>query len=142
MARFGGLFEHVPAVARQRRQQLGLTQGEVARRARVSKSAVSRIENGKGASFDFIDRVLAVLGLEDWMETLKAFAEASRKHPRYVTYDLGEPVAPQVPIVLRLRPGQQDAVAFEVQSGHRRLLCAFSVYDFTPNLQQELPPGE
>lgn len=141
MARYGGLFEHVPAVARQRRHQLGWTQREVARHAEVSKSAVSRIENGEGASFEYIDRVLAVLGLGDWMEALKAFAEAAQRRSRYATHDqLGEP-AEQVPIVLRLRPGQQGAVAFEVQSGHRRLLCAFSVYDYTPHLQQELFGG-
>lgn len=126
-----------------RRKDQKLTQRDVARRAGVSTSTVSRIENGKGgSSFDTIDRVLGVLGLNDWMETLTAFAQAARPRPKYVVHDqLAEP-AGQTPIILRLTPGQQENVAFEVRTGHRRLLVSVNLYDYTANLQEDLFPGE
>lgn len=109
----------------------------MARLAGVSKSAVSRIENGKGASFNYIDRVLAVLGLSEFMDSLYAFAQAARRQSLYTTQDqLAE--SAQEPIILRLRPGFSDGVAFEVQSGNRRLLCTLNVYDYTPHLQEDL----
>ena len=143
MTRPGRLFQQLPEVVKTRRKEQRLTQGEVARRAGVSTSTVSRIENGQGGStFDTIDRVLGVLGLTDWMETLTAFAEAARPRPRYVVHDQVAAPSTQEPIVLLLGAGRRESVAFEVRTGYRRLLINVNVYDYTAHLQEDLFPGE
>lgn len=142
MAEARGLFRYVPKVTRIRREQQDLTQEDLAELAGVSAATVSRIENGRGASFASIDRVLSVLGLGDWMEALKEFASAAERRRRYGEFDvLGEPSV-QEPIVLRLVPGESKSIALEIKTGYRRLLCTLNVYDYTPNLQGDLFPGE
>jgi transcriptional regulator with XRE-family HTH domain len=142
MATPSGLFQHVPKVARLRREQQDLTQEELAELAGVSAATISRIENGRGASFKSIDRVLRVLGLDDWMEALKEFANAAQRRRTYGDFDLvGEPTV-QAPIVFRLHPGESKSLALEIQSGQRRIFCTLNVYDFTPNLQSDLFLGE
>lgn len=61
----------------QRRSEQGLTQAELARRARIGRSTLDALENGRSAELGFgkVSRILAALGL-----TLK-IGEANRGRP-------------------------------------------------------------
>lgn len=58
-------FEYIVRSIQQRRQQLKLSQGELAELAQVSLPTISRIERGKEtARLDVIIKILTALGLD------------------------------------------------------------------------------
>lgn len=76
------------AAARGRRLQLGLSQAELATRARVSRQWISEFESGKpSAEFGLVLRLLDALGLRLNVDELAASADGDQP-PRPETVDL------------------------------------------------------
>lgn len=64
-------------LVRHRRDELGLTQAEVASRSGVSRQWLIQVEQGKGtAEFDRVIRLLRVLGLRTDVEPIGRSADA------------------------------------------------------------------
>ncbi|MBC7631882.1 helix-turn-helix transcriptional regulator [Aeromicrobium sp.] len=71
--------KHVGAIGQPHQQELrtvrlgmDLEQGELARRASVSRTAVSTLENGRGSSLSTVIKLARVLNLDDWMDGIAA----------------------------------------------------------------------
>ena len=62
----------IGAQVRSVRLSMDLEQDEVARRASVSRTAVSTLENGRGSSLSTVIKVARVLDLDDWMDGIAA----------------------------------------------------------------------
>ena len=65
LARIGAQFRAV-------RLGMDLEQGELARRASVSRTVISTLENGRGSSLSTVIKLARVLNLDDWMDGIAA----------------------------------------------------------------------
>lgn len=54
---------------RELRLDQNLTQAEIARRANIDRTTVSRIESGEGGSISSLVQIARALGREDWLGT-------------------------------------------------------------------------
>lgn len=71
-----------------RRKELGLTEQQLGEKVGVSKSEISKIENGKGITFDTVNRLADALGVSARVE-LWPKASVSSDVIHYVVMSLG-----------------------------------------------------
>lgn len=81
-------FDEIGALFLRRRKELGLTQEQVGERVGVTKSEISKIENGRGLTFSTINKLSDALGVSALVE-LKPTAQASPDLIHYIVMSLG-----------------------------------------------------
>lgn len=70
-------FDEIGALFLRRRKELGLTQEQLGERIGVSKSEISKIENGRGITFSTIRRLSEALGVEAEVQLVPSSSHSS-----------------------------------------------------------------
>lgn len=70
-------FDEIGGLFLRRRKELGLTQEQLGERIGVSKSEISKIENGRGITFATIRRLSEALGVEAEVQLVPASSNSS-----------------------------------------------------------------
>lgn len=81
-------FDKIGTLFLQRRKELGLTQEKLGDKIGVTKSEISKIENGRGVTFATINKLSEALGVEAEVE-LRPADEASKEVIHYIIMSLG-----------------------------------------------------
>jgi len=81
-------FDEIGLLFHSRRKELGLTQEQLGERVGVTKSEISKIENGRGITFATINNVSHALGVSAQVE-LKPTTSLSPDIIHYVVMSLG-----------------------------------------------------
>lgn len=81
-------IDEIGSLFLQRRKELGLTQQQVGDRVGVTKSEISKIENGRGITFSTINRLSEALGVTAHIE-LKPKPEVSLNVIHYIVMSMG-----------------------------------------------------
>lgn len=79
--RIGSLFLH-------RRKELGLTQKQLGEKVGVTKSEISKIENGRGITFSTINKLSEALGVEAQVK-LVSTSGVSKDVIHYIVMSMG-----------------------------------------------------
>lgn len=72
-------FDEIGALFLKRRKELGLTQEQLGERVGVTKSEISKIENGRGITFSTINKLSQALGV---------YAQVELKPTTAISYDV------------------------------------------------------
>lgn len=81
-------FDEIGALFLKRRKELGLTQEQMGEKVGMSKSEISKIENGRGITFSTINKLSEALGVSAQIE-LKPKVTASSDIIHYIVMSLG-----------------------------------------------------
>ena len=81
-------FDEIGSLFLQRRKELGLTQQQLGEKVNVTKSEISKIENGRGITFSTINKLSEALGVKAEVK-LKPTAEISNDIIHYIVMSLG-----------------------------------------------------
>lgn len=81
-------FDEIGALFRKRRKELGLTQEQLGEKVGVTKSEISKIENGRGITFPTINKLSEALGVSARIE-LKPAAPVSPDVIHFIVVSLG-----------------------------------------------------
>ena len=81
-------FDEIGALFLQRRKELGLTQEQLGKKIGVTKSEISKIENGRGITFSTINKLSEALGVEATVK-LKSTAVTSKDMIHYIVMSMG-----------------------------------------------------
>lgn len=81
-------FDEIGTLFRNRRLELNLTQKELGDKVGVSKSEISKIENGRGITFSTINKLSEALGVEPQIE-LSPNKKVSKDVIHYLVMSLG-----------------------------------------------------
>lgn len=81
-------FDKIGSLFLQRRKELGLTQEQLGEKVNVTKSEISKIENGRGITFATINKLSEALGVEATVK-LTAKSEATADMIHYIVMSLG-----------------------------------------------------
>lgn len=81
-------FDEIGLLFLKRRKELGLTQEQLGKKVGVTKSEISKIENGRGITFTTIDRLSEALGVSAEIE-LKPINSVSSDVIHYIVMSLG-----------------------------------------------------
>ena len=81
-------FDEIGALFLRRRKELGLTQEQLGEKVGVTKSEISKIENGRGITFSTINKLSEALGVSVQVE-LKPQASISSDVIHYIVMSLG-----------------------------------------------------
>lgn len=81
-------FDEIGKLFLERRKELGLTQQQLGDRVGVTKSEISKIENGRGITFSTINELAEALGVSAEVE-LKQTTEVSGDMIHYIVMSLG-----------------------------------------------------
>ncbi len=81
-------FDEIGALFLQRRKELGLTQEQLGKKIGVTKSEISKIENGRGITFSTINKLSEALGVEATVN-LKSTAVTSKDMIHYIVMSMG-----------------------------------------------------
>ncbi|MDE6581601.1 MAG: DUF3791 domain-containing protein [Duncaniella sp.] len=81
-------FDEIGNLFFRRRKELGLTEQQLGEKVGVSKSEISNIENGKGITFDTVNRLADALGVSARVE-LSPKASVSSDVIHYIVMSLG-----------------------------------------------------
>lgn len=81
-------FDEIGSLFLERRKELGLTQEQLGERVGVSKSEISKIENGRGITFTTINKLSDALGVSAQVE-LKPTAKVTPNVIHYIVMSLG-----------------------------------------------------
>ncbi len=88
MPKRGAAIHHIGSLFLKRRKELGLTQEQLGEKVGVTKSEISKIENGRGITFSTIQKLSDALGVSAQIE-LKPTAPASIDSIHYIVMCLG-----------------------------------------------------
>nr|WP_044656341.1 helix-turn-helix domain-containing protein [Bacteroides acidifaciens] len=81
-------FDEIGLLFLKRRKELGLTQEQLGKKVGVSKSEISKIENGRGITFATINKLSEALGVSTRVE-LKPVPSVSSDVIHYIVMSLG-----------------------------------------------------
>lgn len=81
-------FDEIGSLFLKRRKELGFTQEQLGEKVGVTKSEISKIENGRGITFSTINKLSAALGVETKVE-LQPNTPISSDVIHYVVMSLG-----------------------------------------------------
>lgn len=81
-------FDEIGSLFLRRRKELGLTQEQLGEIVGVSKSEISKIENGRGITFSTINKLSEALGVSAMVE-LKPATSVSADVIHYIVMSLG-----------------------------------------------------
>lgn len=81
-------FDEIGSLFMMRRKELGLTQEQLGEKVGVTKSEISKIENGRGITFSTINKLSEALGVSTQIE-LKPTAEISSNAVHYIVMSIG-----------------------------------------------------
>ena len=81
-------FDEIGSLFLKRRKELGLTQEQLGEKVGVTKSEISKIENGRGITFSTINKLSEALGVSAQVE-LKSTAAITGDVIHYVVMGLG-----------------------------------------------------
>lgn len=81
-------FDEIGSLFLKRRKELGLTQEQLGEKVGVSKSEISKIENGRGITFSTINKISDALGVSAEVE-LKSNTIVSSDVIHYIVMSLG-----------------------------------------------------
>lgn len=81
-------FDKIGSLFLKRRKELGLTQEQLGERVGVSKSEISKIENGRGITFATIEKISEALGVSAQID-LRPIAEISPNVIHYIVMSMG-----------------------------------------------------
>ncbi len=81
-------FDEIGTLFLQRRKELGLTQEQLGEKIGVTKSEISKIENGRGITFSTINKLSEALGVSAHVE-LKPKDSVSSDVIHYIVMSLG-----------------------------------------------------
>ena len=81
-------FDEIGTLFLQRRKELGLTQEQLGEKVGVTKSEISKIENGRGITFSTINKLSEALGVSAHVE-LKPKDSVSSDVIHYIVMSLG-----------------------------------------------------
>ncbi|MBJ2162241.1 MAG: helix-turn-helix domain-containing protein [Muribaculaceae bacterium] len=81
-------FDEIGLLFLKRRRELGLTQEQLGERVGVTKSEISKIENGRGITFSTINKLSEALGVSAQVE-LKPSATITSDVIHYIVMSLG-----------------------------------------------------
>ena len=81
-------FDEIGTLFLQRRKELGLTQEQLGEKVGVTKSEISKIENGRGLTFSTINKLSEALGVSARVE-LKPTESVSSDVIHYIVMSLG-----------------------------------------------------
>ena len=87
-------FDEIGTLFLQRRKELGLTQEQLGEKVGVTKSEISKIENGRGITFSTINKLSEALGVSAQVE-LKPKDSVSSDVIHYIVMSLWS-VCPQI----------------------------------------------
>lgn len=81
-------FDEIGSLFLKRRKELGLTQQQLGEKVGVTKSEISKIENGRGITFSTINKLSKALGVSAQIE-LKPASEVSLNVIHYIVMSMG-----------------------------------------------------
>lgn len=81
-------FDEIGSLFLQRRKELGLTQEQLGNKVGVTKSEISKIENGRGLTFSTINKISEALGVSTQVE-LKPMINVSPNVIHYIVMSMG-----------------------------------------------------
>lgn len=81
-------FDEIGSLFLQRRKELGLTQEQLGKKVGVTKSEISKIENGRGITFATINKLSEALGVEAEVR-LRATSQVTKDIIHYIVMSLG-----------------------------------------------------
>ncbi len=81
-------FDEIGSLFLKRRKELGLTQQQLGDKVGVTKSEISKIENGRGITFSTINKLSEALGVSAQIE-LKPNSEVSLNVIHYIVMSMG-----------------------------------------------------
>ena len=81
-------FDEIGFLFLQRRKELGLTQEQLGEKVGVTKSEISKIENGRGITFATINKLSEALGVEAEVR-LRATSQVTKDIIHYIVMSLG-----------------------------------------------------
>lgn len=81
-------FDEIGSLFLQRRKELGLTQEQLGEKVGVTKSEISKIENGRGITFATINKLSEALGVEAEVR-LRATSQVTKDIIHYIVMSLG-----------------------------------------------------
>lgn len=81
-------FDDIGSLFLKRRKELGLTQQQLGDKVGVTKSEISKIENGRGITFSTINKLSEALGVSAQIE-LKPNSEVSLNVIHYIVMSMG-----------------------------------------------------
>lgn len=81
-------FDEIGSLFLRRRKELGLTQEQLGNRVGVTKSEISKIENGRGITFSTINRLSEALGVNAEIE-LRPTTAVSKDVIHYIVMSMG-----------------------------------------------------
>lgn len=81
-------FDEIGSLFLKRRKELGLTQQQLGEKVGVTKSEISKIENGRGITFSTITKQSEALGVSPQIE-LKPTSEVSLNVIHYIVMSMG-----------------------------------------------------
>ncbi|MDE6512597.1 MAG: helix-turn-helix domain-containing protein [Muribaculaceae bacterium] len=81
-------FDEIGSLFLKRRKELGLTQEQLGEKVGVSKSEISKIENGRGITFATINKISEALGVTAQVD-LKPKTEVSANVIHYIVMCMG-----------------------------------------------------
>lgn len=81
-------FDEIGSLFLKRRKELGLTQQQLGEKVGVTKSEISKIENGRGITFSTINKLSEALGVSAQIE-LKPNSEISLNVIHYIVMSMG-----------------------------------------------------
>lgn len=83
-----GKIDDIGALFKNRRKELGLTQEKLGEKVGVTKSEISKIENGRGITFTTIKKLSEALGLSTQIE-LKPTSDVTLNVIHYIVMSMG-----------------------------------------------------
>lgn len=81
-------FDEIGSLFLRRRKELGLTQEQLGEKVGVTKSEISKIENGRGITFSTINKLSEALGVTAEIE-LRPAAAATKDVIHYIVMSMG-----------------------------------------------------
>lgn len=81
-------FDEIGSLFLRRRKELGLTQEQLGEKVGVTKSEISKIENGRGITFSTINRLSEALGVNAEIE-LRPTVAVSKDIIHYIVMSMG-----------------------------------------------------
>lgn len=81
-------FDEIGSLFLRRRKELGLTQEQLGEKVGVTKSEISKIENGRGITFSTINKLSKALGVEATVK-LEPTAAISKDVIHYIVMSMG-----------------------------------------------------
>lgn len=84
----GTKFDEIGSLFFKRRKELGLTQNQLGEKVGVTKSEISKIENGRGITFSTINKLSEALGVETKVK-LQPATSTSKDVIHFIVMSLG-----------------------------------------------------